>query len=601
MKNLQIVKKELFVFCSVFLYLFMFIDFEVIKLLFSILIYIIYIFSKYLDYSNIFHLFCQTVLTLFLNFYFYESPDLFSVTLSIFLIIIFLLDSEDSLINFSFSHSQKNNFFIIASLFVVGIFLQNIYLDYETIDWDQNSYLVMSLDIGRGNLPYENQWEDKQPFFYYLYYFFIKLSNYKLAFFKLTNDLIVFTISILIYFISSDLNKENRFYSIASPFVFLSLMSIPWGTVDYSELYSLLFIGFSFLVMNKFTKNSSVFISGLLFSLSTLINIGSSIFILGFLLMLHLQKKNYFLFFIGLTMGHLFFVLLYFFNGLIEIYIATIFTIPFGYSTSSLFDLGTLTSFLYSFFQYNYFLYLLLTTLIFFRFHHTFFGYKYFLVMKEKTLILNMFTAISILFFALASKGYNHHLIYFLFFISIIFPSKNRVSSGITILVFNFVFVFYQIFQFSPNVINNITNASKINDEYPLYEMSQIIDSYFEDDYDILALDHHLVLFYLNKPNFSYIVHPTNHFEPWIEEVLIDMDLIEQNNVVNLINKKPDVLICSHISIKFDLIYNKNFNCEISDYYPEYKKLNFIDIEENRKREYYYDPYQDISVFIKEK
>ena len=73
--------------------------------------------------------------------------------------------------------------------------------------------------------------------------------------------------------------------------------------------------------------------------------------------------------------------------------------------------------------------------------------------------------------------------------------------------------------------------------------MSQIIDSYFEDDYDILALDHHLVLFYLNKPNFSYIVHPTNHFEPWIEEVLIDMDLIEQNNVVNLINKKPDVLI----------------------------------------------------------
>ena len=97
-------------------------------------------------------------------------------------------------------------------------------------------------------------------------------------------------------------------------------------------------------------------------------------------------------------MGHLFFVLLYFFNGLIEIYIATIFTIPFGYSTSSLFDLGTLTSFLYSFFQYNYFLYLLLTTLIFFRFHHTFFGYKYFLVMKEKTLILNIFTAISILF-----------------------------------------------------------------------------------------------------------------------------------------------------------------------------------------------------------
>ena len=110
MKNLQIVKKELFVFCSVFLYLFLFIDFEVIKLLFSILIYIIYIFCKYLDYSNIFHLFCQTVLTLFLNFYFYESPDLFSVTLSIFLIIIFLLDSEDSLINFSFSHSQKTIF-----------------------------------------------------------------------------------------------------------------------------------------------------------------------------------------------------------------------------------------------------------------------------------------------------------------------------------------------------------------------------------------------------------------------------------------------------------------------------------------------------------
>ena len=58
------------------------------------------------------------------------------------------------------------------------------------------------------------------------------------------------------------------------------------------------------------------------------------------------------------------------------------------------------------------------------------------------------------------------------------------------------------IFTSSFNIsVQNLTNLDKIQNEYPLYQLSEEIDSYFVNDYEILALDYVLVLFYLDKPN----------------------------------------------------------------------------------------------------
>ena len=48
---------------------------------------------------------------------------------------------------------------------------------YETIDWDINAYLVTSQDIGRGNLPLENQFENKPPLLFLLYFYILVNSN----------------------------------------------------------------------------------------------------------------------------------------------------------------------------------------------------------------------------------------------------------------------------------------------------------------------------------------------------------------------------------------------------------------------------------------
>ena len=77
------------------------------------------------------------------------------------------------------------NYFLLISD-ICFHFLQHslAYLEYETIDWDVNTYLVVSNDIINGNLPYENEWDDKGPFLYLTYSYFNYLSSGSLVLFK---------------------------------------------------------------------------------------------------------------------------------------------------------------------------------------------------------------------------------------------------------------------------------------------------------------------------------------------------------------------------------------------------------------------------------
>ena len=106
-------------------------------------------------------------------------------------------------------------------------------------------------------------------------------------------------------------------------------------------------------------------------------------------------------------------------------------------------------------------------------------------------------------------------------------------------------------------------------------------------------------MFYLDKPNYSYIIHPTNHFEPWITSNLLKTKRIQENNIIKMIDTKPDVIICSNNSIAKDSPNYEYFNCAVSDYYSEYIKLDTTKYERNILIEYYFDRYKNISVFVK--
>jgi len=139
--------------------------------------------------------------------------------------------------------------------------------------------------------------------------------------------------------------------------------------------------------------------------------------------------------------------------------------------------------------------------------------------------------------------------------------------------------------------VKTLMNLSAVYETYPLKEVSELIDSRFESDFTVLALDGVLTLFYLDKPNFSYIIHPSNHNEEFITEGLIRAQKIRNNEISLLIDEEPDVILCSN---------NDIINCEIYDYKQNYKEIDIIKTRQNPYLQYYDNQTWNLRLFIKE-
>ena len=77
--------------------------------------------------------------------------------------------------------------------------------------------------------------------------------------------------------------------------------------------------------------------------------------------------------------------------------------------------------------------------------------------------------------------------------------------------------------------------------------MSEQIDEEFDNEYEILALEYLLVLYYLDIPNVSYIIHPGNHYEEYIVEKLIELNKVQTNefNHISLLHRRR--ARCNHV------------------------------------------------------
>ena len=197
----------------------------------------------------------------------------------------------------------------------------------------------------------------------------------------------------------------------------------------------------------------------------------------------------------------------------------------------------------------------------------------------------------SILFYTLAAHGYYHHMIYALYFFSM---SATFITANFNRIVFktlsSFIVITLCISSFNISV-KTLMNLSAIYETYPLKEVSELIDSRFESDFTVLALDGVLTLFYLDKPNFSYIIHPSNHNEEFITEGLIRAQKIRNNEISLLIDEEPDVILCSN---------NDIINCEIYDYKQNYKEIDIIKTRQNPYLQYYDNQTWNLRLFIKE-
>ena len=487
-----------------------------------------------------------------------------------------------------------NHFKNIDLVFYVLIFLfliisQNKYLNFETIDWDVHTYLVSSRNVNN-NLPLLNQWESKPPLFFYLVNFLMFISNGSFILFKLLNDLILLIPTLLIYFI---VKRKTSYSSLsaASSLLFLMLLSNAWSNVEYSEIYVLIFLSIIFYLINNFNSYSSSFIIGIILGLASLINIGSLIFLTAVLMSLifkNIQNRTYFkkIFCagLGILIPHSIFFFVYLFNDLMSLYISTIFTMPLGYTETDFNFINEFFVFLRSLFEYNLGIFSILCIFVLLTTSATFSKIKNLNIIKID-FPLNIFIFISLGFYYLASKGYYHHLLFLLFFISLSFYQINKkwVSSYLQFFTFILFFII-SITSIAPSY-RNLIDLNSTYENYPLRQLSVEINSMFDDDFTVLAFDNILLLYYLDKDNYSYIVHPTNHYEEFITKDLIRLNLISENQIEKMINEEPDVLICSEREL---------YLCENT----KYKKIN-TESYENNPNLHFYDKNKKIQLFVR--
>ena len=500
-----------------------------------------------------------------------------------------------------FENSSK--FILLIILFLTTLITQNIGLQYETLDWDVHSYLVMALDIDRGFLPLENQWESKGPVLFYLYNILYKLSFQNFVYFKVINDLIIFFISLLI--LSSRSITNNNLVPFANALFFILMMSQPWALSEYSEIYSLFFLAIgNYLIFKNKLEPSNLFLIALCLSISTLINQGTVLFVVSLFIYIifkkdYLNKNNYFYIILGLIIPHLCFLILYFYKNLINVYFDTFVNIPLGYTGASVSSARELIVFLRSFYHHDIYLFtgiiFLISLYILETINNRFSNLK---IHTNQYILINLIT--SLLFYFIGSHNYYHHLFFLIFYLSflpITLKSFQIKKMFLIFIIFSSLVINIRSFQTSSSNLKNITS---LIENYPMYQASLMIENNFNSDFSVLALDYVSVLHYLNKENFSYIIHPSNHFEPYIADTLININLIRDDEINKLILENPDVIICSGRRIvKGEVTKNKFYNCAISDWNKKYRQVNTEIYKENPYLNFYNDPYRDISIFFR--
>ena len=543
---------------------------------------------------------------------FQREATIITLTLCIFLFWSYLRSNFfDEINDFEFILNKASYTFLFVAIFIINLLLQNAFVNFETIDWDISSYLVVSNEINQGHLPLERQWESKPPLLFYIYNFFTTLSGNNYLIFRILNDLIVYFLSIILFMISNKNFGNTKSVSLLISTTYIIFMSTVWNTLEYSELYSLIFLSVSFYFYTKKTFNNSSYLSGVFLGLSILCNQGTLIFFLGFVFSLifknsdEVNNKLIFLtkFIFGIAIPNLIFIFLYYSNNLFDIYFAHFFSIPLSYASEGFNFLGGLIDYFRSLYKFNAALYTLFIFIIISVSIHSLNNR----IKNKKNIFysiddISIFIIFSIIFYFVGSHGYYHHLLFLIFFLPLsIMKITTTAQKNLFILFLVSALISTSITQF-PLSINNLKEFDTTYENYPLRALSEEIDSYFDDeDYTILAFDYNLVLFYLNKHNQSYIVHSENYLEDYIVNELIEIEYISENEINYLLDQEADVVICSPRMIKNGVVTkNELINCEISDYKKNYKKIDTSIFINNDNLQYYRDPYKEISLFIKQ-
>lgn len=508
----------------------------------------LYLLSSFLSNLQSYIFPASYFLVIYFNFYY--SVNFFSINIFLFFLILILFTKNYKTGNLREYTNYYNNKFIKFFLFILYlvliIFTQFSTHNIETMDWDINSYLVTSMDISKGHLPFENHYENKPPLLFYIYYLMSLIANQNLLVIKILNDLFLFGSAIVLHLLISKTSK-NIFTPLSGTTLFIFLMSKNWFHPGYSEIHALLFLSSSLLFLYEENRNSRIFLSGILFALTTLTNLGTVIFIIPICIGILKNSDSYkklINFISGFFVPHLIFLMIYTLNGLFKIYILAMYTIPRNYPRGKKQILNEFGIFIVDISNYSFHIYLAVL-LIFVNLLYLFVNER-----KYKDYLSRYFVFVfifSLLFYFLASMGYQHHLIFFLFFISYLISYINDKKIVYIVGLLSFV-SFLSLSENIEKSYQNIQYRNVLAEQYPIKRASQIYFNDEENSYEIFALDNYLILFYLDIPNKSYISHPALYKEQFVLEPLSRINLVSTNEIENVINSTPQFIVCSNLN-----------------------------------------------------
>jgi len=526
--------------------------------------------------------------------------------------------SEKKFENIELIFEKRKNLLLVSS-FSLLIILQNFYLNFETITWDVSSYLVASQELENNLLPFSTQWESKGPLNSVIYYLFSYISNKNYLVFKVINDILIFLIGLNL-FVYLQKTKKEKFLNYFSLIFLIILFSSKWYVSEFTEFYCLFLISIAqFIYVSDKNFLFKYFLIGFIYSLATLINQGSIIIFAGFIFYLLINKslrkniKQYLYLITGFIIPYLITVSIYIYSGLLDVLIVNYIFIPLGYTGSNAASLYELRVFLREFYDYNLFIYFTIISIFIALIVEVFkdFRFKILQIFRDLDYILFIF---SILYYFVAGHNYYHHLIYALYFFCVIIVKLSFRSSKQIISIMITLSIFSSLYFYSSNSFTNLSNLSETYDSYPLRNLSSEIVSYFDtDEFTVLALDYVLILYYMDKPSYSYIVHPTNHFQDYITDPLSEIGKVEKNEIENLFNSKPDVIVCNTLAINDGglvinvdpILYGQEIDDNVtnscsSEYLgDQYFALDTTKYRNSENLSFYKDPYKDMNVFIK--
>jgi len=426
---------------------------------------------------------------------------------------------------------------------VLHIINQFHFLDQEIVHNDMPTLLVIGQDVLRGYLPYENQFEPKGPLLYYFIALIVYIAKGQLIFVKIINDLLILLISFVIIKIAK-LQNKSIFLSTSLASLFILLLSAKGlGQSGYSEIYGLLPLALAtyFYFESNFEENRLNF-CGLFIGVACLVHQGIGLFFFSFLLINYIKfsKKGVLNFLIGFSIPYIFIALVYLIKEKFSLLIFGYLQFPLT-ATLQTFDNVYLHNFGHYLLQVsegNSLVRPLIILVI------TLFTYLITTSFKKNFDLLLLILA-SLIFFYIASTYAVHHLIYLAFFTSISLVNLDKKILLNFFVVATLFTSFISISTHGTNSYNNFKNFNSLaENNYNFENIANEIEERYGTDVEVLALDHIIILFYLDVPNFSYMTHPSINFEKnYISTIREGLNIESDFNF--LLSMNPDLIICN--------------------------------------------------------